>query len=51
MWFSWDLEEHKYQLKIYESLLYTEKYLKGQHIEYFKEIVRRIKEDIYELDV
>ena len=45
-WFHWDLKEHKYQLSVYQRLLVTEQKLNGEHIDYFKEMIRRIQEDI-----
>ncbi len=49
MWFNYDLQESKYQLKIQQACLFTEKQVNGMHIAFFEERIRRLESDIKEL--
>jgi len=48
-WFSYDLEESKYQLGIYTNLLSTEKSMNGTHVSFYEEMISRLKSDIKKL--
>ena len=48
-WFSYDLKESEYQLKIYEMMLHSEKLVNGKSIAFYKDMISRLKSDIKNL--